>query len=89
MPSLPLQACCILNGSEALTSLYRVRRNQLRERADSAPVEFFDLGSGSEVFTFVPTAAGGSESEGAYFEELRLLFDSCWSNVAEPMDLGE
>jgi hypothetical protein len=89
MPLLPLQQCYIFNGSEALTSLYRVRRNQVRERADSTPTEIFDLGSGSEVFRRAPTAGGGSEREGAYFEELRLLFESGWSNVAEPMDLGE
>ena len=87
--ALPLQKCYILNGSEALTSLYRVRKEQVRERADSAPMSIFDLRSGSEVFMWVPSADGGSEREGAYFEELRLLFESCWSDVAEPMDLGE
>ncbi|MFF3322241.1 GntR family transcriptional regulator [Streptomyces sp. NPDC002889] len=88
MPTLPLQKCYILNGAEALTSFYRVRRNQVRERAGSLPMEILDLGSGSASFLWTP-AAGGSERDTAYFEELRLLFESCWSNVAEPMDLGE
>ncbi|MFF3399204.1 GntR family transcriptional regulator [Streptomyces sp. NPDC002659] len=87
MPALPLQKCYILNESVALTSFYRVQKNKVRERGDSVPLEIFDLVSGSEVFTWEPSATGGSER--AYFDQLRQLFDSCWSNVAEPMDLGE
>ncbi|NUL07657.1 winged helix-turn-helix transcriptional regulator [Streptomyces lunaelactis] len=87
--ALPLQKCYILNGSEALTSFYRVQRNEVRERADSMPMEIFDLKSGSEVFTWGPMAGAGAERDGVYFEELRLLFESCWSNVAEPMALDE
>ncbi|MFI1400105.1 GntR family transcriptional regulator [Streptomyces sp. NPDC020681] len=85
--TLPLQKCYILNGTVALTSLYRVREKEVLEEAGSEPLEILDLENGPELFTWAPMAAGRSERDAAHFEELRLLFESCWSKVAEPVVL--
>lgn len=86
--TLPFQKCYILNESEALTSWYRVREKEVLDDAGSEPMEILDLENGPELFVWAPTADGGSERDEVHFEALRLLFESCWSKVAEPVVLS-
>ncbi len=88
LPTLPQQKYYILNNSVALTSLYEVRRNEVREHGDSPPMAIRDLMSSSEPFTWKPTA-GGTGQDSAYFHKVREQFESYWSNAEASMDWGE
>ncbi|MGW7351636.1 winged helix-turn-helix domain-containing protein [Streptomyces sp. NPDC054784] len=89
IPTIPGEKRYIINGTEALTGFYSIRRATMYNNPDGATLDVLELHSDGSLFPSARRAPGGSALDDARFAQVTQWFDTRWEQVATPLPLSD
>lgn len=87
VPLTPTHKVYLLNGSEALYGYYKVVPHTVFHRGESMRIHDV-MGLGALLFRQAAGPDGRGGQDAAFIEETRLWFDSLWTSISRPLELG-